>query len=150
MQRVPVQWGNVPEWIRQAAAAINGLISGQEAVPTLASGVYTPTLTTVANLASASPVQCQYLRVGSVVTVSGLVVMQATASGVSTQLNVSLPVASNFGSSADCGGVGFCAGVSGLGFGVYAQSTARTARFEFVPSVTTNNTYEFTFTYRII
>lgn len=59
-------------------------------------GTYTPTVTAVTNLDSASLVgTAQYLRFGSVVTVSGVVALDPTATG-SITARISLPVASNF------------------------------------------------------
>jgi hypothetical protein len=59
------------------------------------SGTYTPTLTNATNVTSSTAQVCQYMRVGNVVTVSGQVTIQSTASG-NTALGMSIPVASNF------------------------------------------------------
>lgn len=69
----------------------------------IASGTYTPTLTSVTNVTSSSASECQWMRVGNVVTVSGIVQCTPTAAG-NTNLGVSLPIASNFASASDCAG----------------------------------------------
>lgn len=58
------------------------------------SGTYTPAITGVTNVASSVSGVCQYLRVGSVVTVSGVVTIDPTAAGV-TSFRIGLPVASD-------------------------------------------------------
>lgn len=115
----------------------------------LDSGSYTPTLTNVSNLDSSVAFQCQYLRVGSVVTVSGKVDVDPTATGIAV-LGISLPIASDFGSAEDCGG---CAGPSAVGgeaAAILADSTNNRAQFQFVAANTANHSFFFTFAYRII
>ena len=92
---------------------VTGLITATNAgiaVPTGAagtchSGTYTPTLTNGTNIASSSPQVMQFMRVGNTVTVGGYINIDTTATGASS-LRMSLPVASNFTSSVDAGGVG--------------------------------------------
>jgi hypothetical protein len=68
---------------------------------------YNPTGTTVANLDAVTMFGgTNYFRLGSLVLVFGLFNADATAGGgTSTQLGISLPVASNFIGSANCTGV---------------------------------------------
>lgn len=115
----------------------------------LASGVYTPTRTSVTNLDGSTGYQCQYLRVGTVVTVSGKVDINPTATG-STELALSLPVASNFAASEDCAGTAFASGVAGQGAAILADVVNNRARLLFVTTDTTNQEMLFQFTYRII
>ena len=69
------------------------------------SGTYTPTYTHVANVDATTAYSCQYLRVGDEVTVSGRVdIDPTTAAGTQVQIGVSLPIASNFANSNECGG----------------------------------------------
>jgi hypothetical protein len=115
-----------------------------------ASGTYTPTLTNVANLDSSTAFQCQYLRVGSVVTVTGKVTVDATAPGVQCQLGMALPIASNFGAQENCGGAAYATQVSGLGAAVRADATNNRAEFAWIsPSTGSQNLY-FSFSYVVI
>lgn len=114
---------------------------------TLAAGTYTPTLTNTTNVAASTAYLCQYLRVGSVVTVSGLVSIDPTAAAL-TVLNMSLPVASNFGATENCGGAAM--GANGQGIAIGADATANNATFVFTAVSVANFDYTFSFTYQII
>jgi len=116
---------------------------------TLASGVYTPTLTNVVNLDASTAYQCQYMRVGSVVTVSGRIDLDPTTSGVDTQVGITLPIASNFGAIEDCGGTAAAVGVQQAG-AIMADSTNDRALLEFTAATNANKQMNFSFTYRII
>lgn len=74
--------------------------------PIVVSGTYTPTLTNGANVTSSTAFQCQYMRVGNVVTVSGKFELDPTLISTATTIGVSLPVASNFAAVENCGGTG--------------------------------------------
>lgn len=68
-------------------------------------GTYTPTLTVVANITGTPTAYvCQYTRNGSVVTVSGKLDLDITNVGASTQIGISLPIASDFASAEQCAG----------------------------------------------
>lgn len=116
----------------------------------LASGVYTPTLTNVANLDGSTAFQCQYLRVGSVVTVSGKVSVDPTLAATATKLGISLPVASNIGADEDVGGVAFATGIAAQGGGIIGDATNDRAELDWVSADVTNQVMAFTFTYRVI
>lgn len=115
----------------------------------LASGVYTPTLTNVANLDGSTAFECQYLRVGSVVTVSGKVSVNPTA-GASTQLGISLPVASNLGAAEDCSGSAFASGIAGQGAAILGDAANNRAQMQWIAVDTTDQPMFFTFQYSII
>jgi hypothetical protein len=115
------------------------------------SGTYTPTLTNVNNVAASTAYTCQYMRVGNVVTVSGRVDIDPSAQQ-DTTLGVSLPIASNFTANENLGGTFVSqqatdAKVPGV---IYADSTNDRATFYFRPTVATNQSYTFTFTYQVI
>lgn len=118
-------------------------------LPTLASGVYTPTLTGVANVGASTPYECQYLRVGSTVTVSGRVDVDPTAA-VSTQLGISLPIASNIGAPEDCAGTAFCPTIAGQGAAILGDAANNRAQMEWIAVDITNQPMYFTFTYAVI
>lgn len=119
-------------------------------VPTLANGTYTPTLTNVANLSASTAYECQYSRNGNVVTVSGKVDIDPTLTATSTQLGISLPVASNLGAEEDCAGTAFCQSIAGMGAAILGDATNNRAQLQFVASDITNQSMFFIFQYSII
>jgi hypothetical protein len=117
------------------------------------SGTYTPTLTNSTNVASSTASELQYMRVGSVVTVSGLVAITPTAgSDANTVLRMSLPISSNFASTTNLGGTGVISSAAGRGVAaaIYADTTNDLAEFNFLSPATSGLSTRFTFTYRII
>jgi hypothetical protein len=116
----------------------------------ITAGTYTPTLTNVANLDGSTAYECQYLRVGSVVTVSGKVDVNPTAGAVQTRLGISLPVASDFGAEEDCGGAAFAHVIAGQGAAIRADSTNNRADMTWLSGDTTSQPMSFTFTYAVI
>lgn len=122
----------------------------ESALPTFAQGTYTPTLTNVANLDASTAYQCQYLRVGATVTVSGRVDVDPTLAATSTQLGISLPVASNFGAIEDCAGVAFASGIAGQGAAILADVANDRAQLQYVSGDVTNQGMYFSFTYQVI
>jgi hypothetical protein len=119
------------------------------------SGTYTPTLTNVnrVDISNSTAYACQYMRVGDVVTVSGKVDIGVTATGI-TQLNMTLPIASNFSASENCAGTAYVlySGIStNSPAGIMADATNDTAQLYYFGNVTgAAQTFVFTFTYRII
>lgn len=62
----------------------------------IASGTYTPTISNLVNLTTATPLVWQYMRVGNVVTFSGLINIEATAAAnTGTSFDFDLPVFSD-------------------------------------------------------
>lgn len=118
-------------------------------LPTLAAGTYTPTLTNVTNLSASTAYQCQYLRVGATVTVSGRADVDPTAAAA-TELGVSLPVASNLGASEDCAGVGALAATSTENTIILGDTTNNRASIQWVATDLANTAMYFTFTYQVI
>lgn len=126
---------------------------GTGSSPTFAnitSGTYTPTVTNVANLDGTTAYECQYLRVGNVITVSGRVDVNPTLTATATQLGISLPVASNFGALEDCAGTAFAPAIASQGAGIFADTANDRAMFQYVAGDVTNQAFYFTFTYGII
>ena len=120
------------------------------AAQTLASGTYTPTLTNTANIDASTAYPCQYLRVGSSVTVSGRVDIDPTTVGVATSLDLTLPVATaNFTGDQNAGGTAACAGVQQAA-AIFANVGAQTVRIGFVATDATNRSFRFSFMYQII
>lgn len=120
------------------------------ALPTLTSGTYTPTLTNTTNVASSTSYQAQYLRVGSVVTVSGRVNITPTAATTNTVLGLSLPIASNFTALENCGGSGAGDVIADRGAAVRANTTTDTAEIAWQTNSTTARTMYYSYTYLIV
>ena len=112
------------------------------------SGTYTPSLTNVTNVAASTAFVCQYMRVGSVVTVSGQVSIDPTATGA-IELGMSLPVASNFANNNECGGTFANQTTLGSVGRIQADTTNNRASFFMLASDAASRGYSFTFTYLI-
>lgn len=129
------------------------LTSAQEAsvaaLPVFASGTYTPTLFNVANVAASTAYQCQYMRLGSVVTVSGKVDIDPTAAAA-TQLGISLPVASNLGAQEDCAGTAAASGIAGQVAAIRGDAANNRAELVYIAVDLTNQPMYFTFTFEVI
>lgn len=136
------------------AGIINSDINGAaniaiSKIANLAAGTYTPTLTNVANLDASTAYQCQYIRVGATVTVSGQVDVDPTASVV-TQLGISLPIASAIGAPEDVGGVAFASGIAGQGAAIRGDAANDRAEMVWIAADVTNQPMSFTFSYQVI
>lgn len=116
---------------------------------TLDAGTYTPTLTNVANIDSTTAYQCQYMRVGNVVTVSGKLDIDPTAAATPTQVGISLPIASNLGAREDCAGSGCCNTISQPA-AIRADFTNDRAELDFISTTTLSSGMFFSFTYELI
>lgn len=116
----------------------------------LAAGTYTPTLTNVANLDATTAYQCQYMRVGNTVTVSGKIDVDPTTTLTSTQVGISLPIASDIGAVEDVGGTAFCPTVANQGAAILGDATNNRAQMEWIAADVTNQPMYFTFTYQVI
>ena len=128
------------------AAALADVIAAMN----IASGVYTPTLTNVTNLDGSTAFECQYMRVGSSVTVSGRVSVDPTLTATATELGISIPIASNFAGQGDCGGAAFAIGIAGQGAGIRADLTNDRAEMKWVATDVTDQSMFFIFMYQVI
>lgn len=117
----------------------------------LISGTYTPTLTGVANVAASTAYSTGYFRVGNTVTVYGQLDVDPTL-GVSTttQLGVSIPVASNFTATSQVGGNGNSPSIATQSGGVYADATNDRAQLDFKAADPNNTTWYFNFSYQVL
>lgn len=116
----------------------------------VASGTYTPTLTNVANLDASTAYECQWLRVGNVVTVSGRVDVDPTAAGGTlTRLGISLPVASAFTTNRQCAGVAYSYSAIATAY-IVSDATNDRAEWQIPAAFTSNGEFYFTFTYQVI
>jgi len=117
--------------------------------PNLSSGTYTPTLTSVANIVTATAFQCQWMRVGSTVTVSGKLTIDPNTNGQVTKLGMSLPVASAFSAEENCAGTSSCWESQQSGI-VLADATNDRAQLTFFTTTASVRDHFFTYTYTII
>jgi hypothetical protein len=121
----------------------------QLGIDTSSAGAYTPALTNVANLDASTAYECQYIRVGNNVHVSGRVDLDPTAAGA-VQLGIALPVASNIGATEDCAGVAFASGIAGQGAAITGDAANNRAELQFIAVDTTNQPMYFSFTYQVL
>lgn len=116
----------------------------------IASGTYTPSLTNSANITSSAALQCQYMQVGSVVTVSGGVTLTPTLLATLTTIGISLPVASNIGAAQNLGGAANSANVASASAAVFGDAANDRATMQMVSVGTGSETFYFSFTYLVI
>lgn len=116
----------------------------------VASGTYTPTLTVVDNCDSVTAYQCQWMRVGNVVTVSGLVSVNATSSINAALFRASLPIASAFTNGWECAGTGRGPGSGAPAYGIYGDFTNDQAFFSGVTTSNDSQDLYFSFTYLVL
>lgn len=116
----------------------------------IASGTYTPTDSANSNLDSATPAECQWMRVGNVCTVSGQVTADPTATGVCS-FELSLPIASTFTTASDANGAGTFVHGSGQfdPVAIFTANTKTTAIFQWYASEANSYSISFSFTYEI-
>lgn len=124
-------------------------LSSAIAALNLTSGAYAPTGTGITNVAALTTYDCNYLRVGSVVTVSGRVDIDATATG-NTVLVLTLPIETNFTSANQLAGVAANHEVSGHSAAIFADTGGERAQFQFNTTDTANRAMFFTFTYIVL
>lgn len=116
---------------------------------TLAYGTYTPTLTNGTNIAASVLNQdFIYMRVGSVVHVCGSVQVDVTTAGVLSDLSISIPIASNFGTSYDLNGNATTPG--DYGASIIGDSVNDRAVMYLQPASAANLYWRIVFSYRII
>lgn len=120
--------------------------------PNFSAGTYTPTLTIISNLDAVTAFQCQYMQVGSSVTVSGRIDVDPTAPAVDTQVRITLPPGfpSNFTSIENCGGSASAITVASQSAGIYADIVNDQAIMRFVAADITNQSMYFTFMYTVL
>jgi len=98
------------------------------------------------NIDASTAYDAQYMRVGSVVTVSGRVAVDPTALAA-TLLGISLPIASNFTLTGQLGGVAFDPDIVSLGAALLGDTTNDRASMSWVTSDTGNRFYYYIYQY---
>jgi len=117
----------------------------------LTSGTWTPTLTNTTNVAASTAYAGQYIRIGNVVSGSFAIDIDPTSASITTEVQVSLPVASNFGAFNDASGCGFCDSIFGLGCSISASVPNDRLRVIYIAdSGAGNKSFFCTFSYTVI
>lgn len=116
-----------------------------------ADGVYTPTLTNGTNVAGSAAYECQYLRVGNTVTVSGKLDVDPTAAGPTyTEIGISLPIASNIGAVEDCCGTANGYAITSESAVIMGDAANNRATMAWNTVNLSNHGMHFEFTYQVI
>lgn len=119
------------------------------AAPTITGGVYTPTLTNVANIQAATAFQCMYTRVDGMVTVHGRINIDPSTNSMATRIELSLPIASNLAAVGDLAGNVSCPDTQQAG-GVYANVATDRAVIDFMAGSNQARDHYFNFMYRVL
>jgi len=88
--------------------------------------------------------------VGATVTVSGKVSVNPTLAATTTQLGISLPIASNVGAEEDVGGAAFASGIAGQGAAIRGDAANDRAEMVWISGDITNQNMFFIFQYQVI
>jgi len=128
-----------------------GLTNSLSVAGALDWGTYTPTLTNTANVSASTARLCQYMRVGNVVTVSGVFDVDPSSSSTLTKVGMSLPVASDFTSGYEMGGTATRASTDTLNGTITADTVNDRALIQwYTGGSVVNQTFVFHFTYLIV
>jgi hypothetical protein len=116
----------------------------------IVASIYTPTLTNVTNLDASTAFSSVYIQIGTRVIVFGMVQADATlAASAVTALGLSLPVASNFTSAAQLGGVAATGSVN-MSARISADVANDRAQFDWLSQSTGNVGLSFIFGYSVL
>lgn len=111
-------------------------------------GTFTTT-TPVSNLdAITGEDDMYYYRMGNYVTVFGTIRINATATGAA-EGRVALPIASDLSAANQLAGIATCS-ASGVVVTISGDATNDAATFKFIATTTTEDTYSFHFTYKVL
>lgn len=133
---------------------IGGLMARSEmtgGVPPVSalSGFYTPAMTAVANVASVTPSEAMWMRIGQVVTVSGVVTVVPTAAGAGTEVRIPLPVPSDLAAAHQLAGVASTGAYADGAAGIQGDATNDAARLIFTSRGVTGALWSYQFSYRV-
>lgn len=118
----------------------------------IASGTYTPTLTSVLNVAASTAREAKWTRVGNVVHVVGQMDVDPTSTGSYTTIGISLPIASNLATAYDLSGTGGMQSNSGAASAAYVIADAANDRADYSfwnGTDASNKPWSFTFDYEV-
>lgn len=128
----------------------NALISGNITAANLTAGTYTPTLTNTTNVTSSTPRLTSWSRLGDIVTVYGSLDVTTTLA-VATELQITLPVASNLATAFDLNGIGQASSAIATNAVLLADTGTDRARLTFIGlSIGGAGTIYFSFQYQVL
>lgn len=113
----------------------------------VSSGVYTPTLTSTTNVASATAYSTHYQRIDGFMTVGGKVDVTASGAGA-VELQLSLPTASNFTATEELAGA--ASTVASVSAALAADASTNRASLRYTAPDANARTFYFTFSYQIL
>ncbi len=131
-----------------APTVFNGTSWTPTSVLTLAAGTYTPTLFNVTNVAASTAYACQYMRVGSVVNVSGKVDVDPTLVAA-TVLGISLPIASILSAAEKCAGIAASNSIASEVAAIDGDTVNNRAQMDWITTSLANHAMYFEFQYLI-
>jgi len=131
----------------------SAVAQGSSTEQDIRSGTYTPTVYGVNNVTSASASECQWSRVGNVVTVSGKVTIEPTANNTSTSIYMTKPVDSSFTQTYQAGGTGMSVDTTAVGHAaaITAETTFYYIKFAYHETHgTASEDFTFSYTYLVV
>lgn len=141
---------NINRVIRSTDLHNSTAAQGSATQQDIRSGTYTPTATSITNISASTTRKCNWTRVGNVVTVCGSVSITTTANGL-TQLGLSLPIASNFGTIYEANGNVVTNAIVGHYGVIYSDVSNNYVVIEFTHAgVTSADDFRYTYSYEVI
>ena len=125
------------------------MTSTSTAGTTLTAGTYTPTLTSTLNSDGVSAYEAKYSRVGNIVTVSGALDFDPTASGAVSYTTISVPIVSDLATEYDCAGTAVNGNIGGESGHIGADASADECIMVFFSGTTSNYTWRYIFQYEV-
>lgn len=114
------------------------------------SGYYTPTITDIANISSTTAYECMYIRVGNVVTVSGMIDIAPVSASTVTRVWLTTPIYSGFYTQKDAGGTGYSRnGSATVSCGFTSNTVNHVVELLYITPTTAVAQFSFSFSYRI-
>lgn len=134
---------NTPTFDFDASVTIGGKL--------ITSGfVASPAITNVTNVASSTIQDQQWMRIGSVINVSGRLTIDPTSASIATEVGVALPVSSTTNLFAYVSGVAHSSNSVSLGGGCEADITNNRMAIRYINTTdVASKTWFYNFTYRI-
>lgn len=144
--------GGASQVLRQSSAGAAVTVSqlATTDISGMATGTYTPTLTGVTNVDASTAYACQYVKIGTMVSVSGRLDIDTTASGADTELGISLPVASNLTASNECAGTASALATVQQAGAIVGDATNDRAALRFFSATAANTSMFFNFLYQVL
>lgn len=123
--------------------------SGGVAPVVAMSGIYTPVIAGVANVGSTTISEAMWTRNGEIVTVTGNVSVNTTASGAASEVSISLPIISDFPAAQFLVGQAVARGRPDHCASVIGDAATNTARMAWTAQTNSGVGWGYTFSYRV-